>query len=379
MFELLLKGGHVIDPGSGRDGRADVAFTGGRVAAIDEAIDEARGREIIDVTGSYVVPGLIDLHTHVYWGGTSLGVDADALAVRGGTTTFVDAGSAGAGNMAGFRRHVVERSKVRILAYINISFAGIFGFSRHLMVGECAEIRLCDAVACRDVAREHADILCGVKARVGLVAGGTSGIAPLDIAIETSDALHLPVMAHIDKPPPSRKEVVSRLRPADVLTHCFKPYPSAPLAPDRSVRVEISAARERGVIFDVGHGMGSFDFEVARGMIEAGFLPDVISSDVHNLCVDGPAFDLLHTMSKFLLLGVPFIDVLRMVTIEPARAIGRSDLGRLSAGSIGDAAVLEIERGDFAFKDALGLELRHDSRLRSRGIVLSGQWMPADP
>ena len=378
MFELLLKGGHLVDPATGRDGLFDVGFNQGRVAVVDTDIDSARARQTVDVTDRYVVPGLIDLHTHVYWGGTSLGVDADAIARRSGTTTFIDAGSAGAGNLLGFRKHVIERSKVRILAYINVSFAGIYGFSHYLMVGENSDIRMCDARACRDIAKDHLDILCGVKVRVGLVAGGTSGAAPLDIAIESADALHMPVMAHIDKPPPSRKQVVSRLRPNDVLTHCFKPYPSAPITSDLTVRQEILEARERGIIFDIGHGMGSFDFEVAKGMLAEGFNPDVISSDVHALNIDGPAYDLLHTMSKFLCLGTSLKEVVRMTTVEPAKAIGRTDLGRLSADSLGDAAVLELRRGKYTYRDALNQTLIGDEGLHCDGIVIAGEWMPND-
>ena len=172
------------------------------------------------------MPGLIDLHTHVYWGGTSLGVDADALARRSGTTTFVDAGSAGPGNFPGFRHHVIERSRSRIIAYLNISFAGIYGFSRNVMVGECREIMLCDAREAVACGREHGDMIVGMKVRVGRIASGSSGVAPMDIAMEAADRLGVPLMAHLDYPPPSRTEVVSRLRRGDVLTHCFKPFPN---------------------------------------------------------------------------------------------------------------------------------------------------------
>lgn len=379
MFDLLLTGGRVLDPGQGWDDRRlDVAFADGRVAAVDRAIPAERGRQRVDVAGALVVPGLIDLHTHVYWGGTSLGVDADGIARRSGTTTFVDAGSAGAGNFAGFRRHVVERSRARILAYLNISFAGIFGFGRNVMVGECGDLRLCeprDAVAC---AREHRDLVTGIKVRVGRTAGGGSGVAPLDIAREAADRLGVALMAHIDHPPPSREEVVGRLRPGDVLTHCFKPFPNDPLDGAGRIRGEILAARERGVWFDIGHGMGSLDFEVAARMLEQGFRPDVISSDVHALCVDGPAFDLLVTLSKFLCLGMPLPEVIRAATATPARVLGRSDLGTLRPGAAGDAAVLELREGSFDYVDSLGQRLAGGQRLACRGIVTGGSWWPAE-
>src|SRR5215212_9778248 len=218
MFDLLLRGGRVLDPGSGIDGLLDVGFARGKVVAVEPALNIDNAGAVVDATGRLVVPGLIDLHTHVYWGGTSLGVDADALARRSGTTTFVDAGSAGPGNFPGFRHHVIERSRSRIIAYLNISFAGIYGFSRNVMVGECREIMLCDAREAVTCAREHLDTIVGMKVRVGRIASGSSGIAPMDIAMEAADRLGVPLMAHLDHPPPSRTEVVNRLRRGDVLT-----------------------------------------------------------------------------------------------------------------------------------------------------------------
>jgi len=374
VLDLVIAGGRVLDPGSGIDRIADVGFADGKVAAIGDGLVSGATRQVVDAAGRIVVPGLIDLHSHVYWGGTSLGVDADAIAVESGTTTFVDAGSAGAGNFIGFRRHVIERSTVRILAYLNISFAGIFAFSKNVMIGECIDIRLCDPREAVAMAREHLDVVVGLKVRVGRIAGGTSGAAPLDIAIDAADRLRLPVMAHIDHPPPSRREVVERLRPKDVLTHCFRPFPNAPIDGARNIAAEIEEARARGVIFDVGHGMGSLGFETAAAMIEHGFLPDVISSDVHVLSIDGPAYDNLVTVSKFICLGVPLPAAIGMATAAPARALGRSDLGSLRVGAVGDAAVLELMEGRFTYVDAMGETLVGKHRLKSHGVAIGGRW-----
>src|SRR6202045_325980 len=303
MAYLILRGGRVKDPANGRHEAADVAFFDGKVAAVGP--DLPRGSaEIIEVRGRIVAPGLIDLHTHVYWGGTSLGVDAAEVARTSGTATFVDAGSSGPGNFAGFRRHVIEPSPLRILPYLNVSFPGIFAFSPTVMVGEASDLRLIDPRECVRVINANRDLIVGVKVRVGRTAGGNSGIAPLDMALEVAGETGLPVMAHLDHPPPSRLEVVSRLRKGDILTHCFRPFPNAPAAPDGGVREEIAAARERGVVFDIGHGGGSFGFRTAEAMLTAGFLPDVISSDVHALSINGPAFDQITTMSKLLSLGM---------------------------------------------------------------------------
>ena len=374
MAELVLKGGRVIDPSQNLDGTADVVFAERRVKAVGRDAPHGRDAEVRDVKGLIVTPGLIDLHTHVYWGGTSLGVDAAALARRSGTTTFVDAGSSGPGNFLGFRRHVIEPAPVRILPYLNISFAGIYAFSSSVMVGECADVRLLDLRECRKVAEENRDIVVGIKVRVGKGAGGSSGVAPLEMALEVAEAVGLPVMCHLDFPPPSRLEVVSRLRKGDVLTHCFRPFPNSPAAPQGGVREEIAMARERGVIFDIGHGQGSFGFGTARAMLAAGFLPDVISSDVHSLSIDGPAFDLLHTLSKFLVLGVPLPQVIRAATSAPAAAINRRELGSLRPGSAGDATLISIEEGEFTYRDVLAEPLRGSRQLAARGVVIGGKW-----
>jgi len=324
--------------------------------------------------GLLVVPGLIDLHTHVYWGGTSLGVDAAEVAQRCGTTTFIDAGSAGPGNFHGFRRHVIEPSPLRIIPYLNISFPGIFAFSAGVMVGECADLRLLDPRECVRVIKSNRDLIAGVKVRVGRNVGGSSGAAPLDIALEVAEETGLPVMAHLDNPPPSRLEVLSRLRQGDILTHCFRPFPNAPVRGDGLIREEVLEARRRGVIFDIGHGGGSFGFRTAEAMLAAGFLPDVISSDVHTLSINGPAFDQLVTVSKFLCLGMELVDVIRASTATPAAALGRSDIGRLEIGTVGDATVLELGEGDFDYRDVLGEVRSGRRRLEAKGLVVAGRW-----
>ncbi|MCS6879039.1 MAG: amidohydrolase/deacetylase family metallohydrolase [Geminicoccaceae bacterium] len=379
-FDLVLRGGRVIDPGTGRDEIADVAFLDGKVAAVGAEAAAGSGAVERRVDGCIVTPGLLDFHAHVYWGGTSLGVEADALSRRSGTTTWVDAGSAGPGNFAGFRKHVIERSETRILAFLHVSFAGIFAFSEDVMVGESTDLRLLVPEACARVAREHSDLVKGVKVRIGAIASGTNGLAPLHLAIEAADRAGLPVMCHIDRPPPRYVEVLELLRPGDVLTHCFKPFPNAPCWADGRVREEVWKAREKGVLFDVAHGKGSFSFATARAMLAAGFWPDVISSDVHALCVDGPAFDNLETMSKFLCLGMPLTEIVRAATATPARILGRPDLADLSVGSTGDATVLRIVEGEHLFRDVLGETMTGDRRFVLDSVVLAGRlWHVAEP
>jgi dihydroorotase len=369
--DLVLRGGRVIDPSQHIDRVTDVAFAEGRVVAVGDGL---RGETVRDVTGQIVTPGLIDLHTHVYWGGTSLGIDAEDFARRSGVTTCVDTGSAGPGNFAGFRRHVIEPSAIRILAYLHVSFAGIYAFANRVMVGESHDIRLMAPRDAVEVAEANKDIIIGIKVRIGRVASGPSGIAPLDVALQVADETGLPLMVHIDEPPPSYEAVVDRLRPGDVLTHCYRPFPNAPVDGKGRVKPAVLAARERGVIFDIGHGKGSFAWKTARAMMAAGFPPDTISSDVHALCINGPAYDLVTTMSKFLCLGMALGDIIAASTVNAARALQRPELGSLRPGSAGDATLLSLQDGAFPLTDVLGEVVTGPQRIVSEGVVVGGRW-----
>jgi dihydroorotase len=370
---ILLRGGRVLDPSQGLDGSADVLFAEGRVAGTGAGLPAPPGTTVQDVAGLIVAPGFIDLHTHVYWGGTSLGVDAEDAARQGGVTTQVDAGSAGPGNYAGFLRHVIEPSPVRILAYLHVSFAGIFAFSKNIMIGESADMRLISPVDAVAVARANPATIVGIKVRVGRHASGESGVAPLDMAVQVAEETGLPLMVHIDHPPPTYEEVLARLRPGDTLTHAFRPFPNSPLAADGSVRRAVIEARGRGVLFDIGHGMGSFSFEVGRKMLAAGFLPDTISSDIHSLNAAGPVHDQATTLSKFLALGMPLAEVVAATTHRAAAAIRRPELGTLRPGAIGDATLFRIEEGRHVFVDSLGAEEPGAQRIVIAGRVQQGR------
>src|SRR5262245_11313581 len=378
-YDLILKGGHLVDPSQNIDGVMDVAFAGGKVAAVGSNLKADAGTATRNLAGKFVTPGLIDLHTHVYWGGTSLGIDAEEFCRMSGVTTAVDTGSAGPGNFAGFRKHVIERSQVRILAYLHVSFAGIYAFSQRVMVGESEEIRLMAPLDAVEVANANRDLIVGIKVRVGAHASGRSGTVPLDIALQVADEVGVPLMAHIDHPPPSYEEVIARLRPGDVLTHAFRPFPNSPVTAQGTVKQAVIAARQRGVLFDIGHGKGSFAFKTARAMLANGFLPDTISSDVHALCINGPAFDQATTMSKFLCLGMPLADVIAASTVNAAFALKRPELGSLKPGSVGDATILSIKDGRFDYVDVVGEHLTGDRKIVSDGVVIAGRWWHPTP
>jgi dihydroorotase len=371
-YDLVLKNGRVIDPSQGIDRRADVAFAEGKVGEIGEGLS---GRDNWDVSGKIVTPGLIDLHTHVYWGGTSLGIDPDAFAGGSAVATCVDTGSSGPGNFPGFRKHVIEKSKPRILVFLHVSFAGIFAFSNTVMVGESHDLRLMAPHDALRVIEANRDVIIGIKVRIGRIASGASGMAPLSVALQVADAAGLPLMAHIDEPPPSYEELVSLLRPGDILTHCYRPYPNAPVHGDGRVKEAVLAARERGVIFDIGHGKGSFSWKSARAMMAAGFPPDTISSDIHMFCIEGPAYDQVTTLSKFLALGMPLPDVIRCSTVNPAAAIRRPELGTLKPGAPGEASILDLRQGSFDLEDVRGEVVTAGERLFAAGLVLGGRRM----
>ncbi len=373
-MELILKGGRVIDPSQGFDGIADVGFSGGKVTSFAKSLMPRAQTQVRDVTGMIVTPGLIDMHTHVYWGGTSLGIDAEHFARISGVTTAIDTGSAGPGNFAGFRKHVVEKSQVRILAYLHISHAGIFGLDTNMEVGESENMKLMNPAAAIDVVEANRDVIVGMKVRVGRYASGDQGIAPLDIALQVADQTGVQMMAHIDEPPPTYEEVVNRLRPGDVLTHCFRPFPNAPYGGQGKIKPAVEAARKRGVFFDVGHGMGSFAFKTARTMLANGFQPDTISSDIHKLCINGPAFDQVTTMSKFLCLGMTLTEVIAASTSNAARVLKKPELGSLKPGSVGDATILTVDGGRFDYVDTVGEHLIGDRKINSRGVVIAGKW-----
>jgi dihydroorotase len=369
-FDLVLTGGRVIDPSQSIDRVTDVAFQGGKVVAVGDGL-AAQAATVEPVEGKIVTPGLIDLHTHTYWGGTSLGVDPVILG-KGGCTTVVDTGSAGPGNYPGFLEHVIKPSPIRVIAYLNVSFAGIYGFSKRIMVGESGDLRLMAPLDTVDVALAHRDTLAGIKVRVGFHASGNSGLVPLDIARQVADEVGMPLMVHIDYPPPTLPDVLARLRKGDILTHCFRPFPNSPATAAGGVIPEVLDARQRGVIFDIGHGMGSFSFATARTMLKNNFMPDCISSDVHALCIDGPAYDLLTTMSKFIELGMPLVEVIRSATQNAAHALNRPDLGTFKTGSAGDATVIDWREGSFDYVDSTGEQLAGKTRLLASHVIVNG-------
>lgn len=373
-YDLVLKGGHVLDERNGVDGVFDVAVKAGRIAAIGKDL-AAGARRVEDVGGAIVAPGLIDIHTHVYHKATSLSVDPGFISRRSATTTLVDAGSAGAGNYDGFRDYVMAQSPYRIFAFLNISFPGIFGFDKDVMIGEATLREMLPVHRCVAKIEENRDRIVGVKVRIGGPVTGELSLGALELALEAANAVGLPLMTHIGTAPPSYADVVSMLRPGDILTHCFRPAPNSALNADGTVLKAVRDARERGVLFDIAHGMGAFGYETTEGALGQNFLPDLISSDVHVIAVEGPGYDLLHTMSKLLNCGLTLPQVIGMSTSRPALAIRRPELGHLGVGAPADITVLKQVDSDYVFEDVTGAKRQGTTLLQPVAVYLEGRQM----
>jgi len=345
--DLVIKGGRVIDPSQGMDRPADVALSEGKVAKVAADIEATEAARVIDATGCLVTPGLIDMHTHVYWGANSLSIEADEHLAASATTTWLDAGTSGAANFAGFRRFIIEPSRARIMAYLNVSVPGLIAYD-----GAHENVKHLDADAAYDTVQRNRDLIKGIKVLCSGLQVGQNGLTPLRVAREVAEATSLPLMCHIGEPPPGLWAILPLMRPGDIITHVYKGRKGCLVVAGDRVRPEAWEARQQGVLFDVGHGVGSFAWGVARAALEQGFPPDTISTDLHAQSVNGPAYSMPSVMSKFLHLGMDLVEVVCLSSTRPAEILGMADeIGTLREGACGDVAVLRLEEGQFALKD----------------------------
>ena len=367
-YDLLIRGGTVIDPEAGPPVRADVGVANGRIAAVASELSGEAG-EVVDARGAYVVPGLVDFHVHVYWGATVWGLEADKIGAAGGTTSFLDTGSAGAITLAGLRRYVIEPSRTRIRALVHICTAGLV---THL--GELLDPRYLDIDGTVRAIDENRDIAPGVKIRYSdtIVGEGDQARAALDAALEAAEQARVWLMVHIGYTPEAIPDVLDRLRPGDVVTHSYTPLAGGLIDMDaRQVLPAVVAARGAGIEFDIGHGKSSFGWHTAQAALDSGFLPDYISSDLHRGCVHGPAFSLPNVMTKFWRLGMPLEDIVARCTLRPAKKLGL-DAGTLRVGAEADIAVLAVDEGPVTLVDCTGKERTWDRELRAAHTFRAG-------
>ncbi len=372
-YDLLIKGGTLVDPAQKLHAKKDVAFANGCVAAVGDDLPKENAREIIDASGRLVTPGLIDLHVHVFYGVSHFGVQPDPTCLARGATTVVDAGSAGADTFSGFRKFVIDVSATRILAQLNISSQGMltrdigeFEIPEYANVGKaCAMIE------------QHRDVILGVKVRLtkNSIVSERSGMLPLGRAREAADAAGLPIMVHPQNAwCDSIDDILGVMRGGDILTHCFHGAQCGVLDDRGQVRKSVREAMSRGVIFDVGHGAGSFNWDVVERAMAQGVLPQTISSDLHVYNLHGPVYDLATVVTKFLHLGMPLDDALAKVTAIPAQVIRMADrIGTLSVGAWGDAVVFELRDGAFQLVDAHGVVRVGRQNLAPVAVVKAGR------
>jgi dihydroorotase len=374
QYDLLLKNGHVIDPANNRDGKLDVAISGGRVAAVGADLDPALAAQTVDVAGHYVTPGIIDIHVHVYHTREpeGLSVMADAHSFRSGVTTMVDTGTAGAKHFLHFKRTVIDRAKTRIFAYINIVDLGMQGDFEQ-------DIRTMDPELAASIVLAYPDVCVGVKTAHYWTREPFDEAHPpwaaVDRAVEAGNLCRKPVMVDFWPRPPERSYeelILEKMRPGDIHTHVFAqqfPVLDNQGKPNRI----LFEARERGVIFDVGHGAGSFWFRNAQPALEGGFVPDSISTDLHTGNVHGVVVDMQTTMSKLLNLGMPLQEVFYRSTVTPAHEIGHPELGNLTVGGEADVAVFKLLTGEFSFVDCGRAKIYGDKKLECTLTLRAGK------
>ena len=372
MYDLLIKGGEVIDPSQNLSARRDIAITGGKIAALEEEISPHLADRVVDAGGKKVTPGLIDLHAHLGWPIHEQGVPIDPTCAQAGVTTAVDAGSSGAFTFAWYRREI-ERAEARLIPFLNICAIGCIAVHTPFYIASAIEYA--DVEEAVRAVEGNRDLIGGIKAFTGANMLQHS-IENLKRAREAADRADLPLMVHISAAPPPVSEVVPYLREGDILTHCFTFHTQRILAPSGQLWPEVEEAWERGIILDIGHGAGSFNFWIAEAMLAQGLKPDCISTDLHSGSYPHPVYDLPTTLSKFLCLGMSLEEVIEAATMRPAQALRREgELGTLRVGAEGDVALFELEEGEFEFYDAQGNRRVGTERLVNTLTVRGGKVM----
>jgi len=369
-YDLLIKGGTVVDPSANRHAALDVAVKDGKIAAVGANIAPNQSQKTISAAGKLVTPGLIDMHVHVYEGATEAGINADRYCLGHGVTTAVDAGSAGYPSIAGLRKYVINTSATRLYALLDIGALGtLVGIKDTLKNLEWVNPELTAKAA-----NANRPSVIGIKARLSRDIAGSNDKEVLSRARQAAEVTHLPLMLHIGDTDLPLREILGSLRPGDIITHSFTPRPNGIVDANGKVIPEVLEARQRGILFDVGHGAFHFGFDLTEKCLQQGFLPDSISSDLAGRSVNGPTFDLTTTLSKFLLLGLSVDKVLELATIKPAHAFDYGlELGTLKPGNAADISILELREGEFEFVDATGSKRTGRQKLFATAAVRDGK------
>lgn len=378
-FDLLLRNARVLDPSQNLAGQRDIGIRHGVVAAIEASIPSERAQRVMDAGGKLVTPGLIDLHAHSYPYGSAIGIPADELVALQATTTVVSAGDAGANNFAAFRRFVAPGSRTRQFAFVHIGLVGLAGFP----VPELFNIDYARPEAAARVVAENADMVLGVKVRMSENVIARHGMEPLRRAIAACEMAGVParIMCHIGgvSERALMSQILDALRPGDVLTHCYSGSKNSAgdgtnIVQDGKLLPAALEAKRRGVLFDIGHGGGSFDYTIAEVAMAQGAGPDTISSDVHAFSGNTPGMPFMPwVMSKMVGLGLSLPEVVSMATAVPARVIGRIPKhGTLQPGAPADLSILELVEGPVEFVDTMGNKRSGTMHLKPAGTIVAG-------
>ena len=369
-IDLLITGGTVIDPSQNLHEVREVGISGTQIVDL-ESLESYSAKKTLDASGLIVTPGLIDLHAHVYKRHVPISIDADATSLAGGVTTVLDAGSAGSYNFEGFKHDVIDRVDTEVLGLVNLSCIGLV--AAHY--GELMDARYADPDGVVETIRRFPNQAVGVKIRAGahIIGSGQQGWDNFKKAVQAARDSETWLMIHIGECPMALPEMMPHLQPGDCITHCFKGGSTTVLNQEGRIHSELATARDNGIIFDIGHGFGSFHWEIAEAAVEQGFIPSTISTDLHLMNLHGPVFDMPTTMSKFLHLGVSLDDVIDMSTTQPARVLGRAgDLGTLAPNTVADITLLEKHDGQFAYTDSYDQTRTGREKLTAVGIVRRG-------
>jgi dihydroorotase len=366
----------VYDRASGLEGELrDVAISGGRIAKVElpGVLRTCDAREVFDATGKLVMPGLVDLHAHGFAGMGEVGIDFDDFCIARGTTTVVDAGSAGSANFEGFRRYIIDTSATRVLCFLNVSMIGI---TTPAMIGSNQAKAHLSADECQRCIEANRDVIVGVKVLLSRwnSDGGKNEQRAFDAALEATAATGLPLMTHHSSSSIPLEDCPGKLRPGDIYTHCFHPFETTIMkCPSGGVEPVVVEAQKRGVLMDVGHGSGSFSWPVVERCIADGFVPDAISTDIWTLTSQGPCYDLPTVMSRFLHVGMPLADVIAASTLQPAQAMGWSDrIGTLTPGRMADITCLDLDDVDILLEDSNSQLRRLRRRLKPAAVWRDG-------
>jgi dihydroorotase len=372
QFELLLQNGHVIDPASGINVKMDVAITGGKISKVAANIPSADAKRVVDVAGYYVCPGLIDVHTHVFVGAKpetfadgSLSISPDDITLKAGVTTVVDAGTSGWRNFPVFKDQVIDRSKTRILAFLNIAGSGMSGKATQENLSDMEVGKVVETI------QAYPGVIVGVK--IGHYEG--NDWIPFDNALEASRRSNVPLLVECHLPQYSLEDQLKKMRPGDIITHSFEKVSErmSIVDDDKVVRPFVKEAQKRGILFDLGHGGAGFWFSEAIPALQQGLAPNSFGTDLHRFSMNAGMKDMLNVMSKYMAMGMSKEDILLRATWLPAKSIKREDLGNLREGAPADVAVLSIREGNFGFIDAGGNRITGTKKFEAELTIRDGK------